>query len=124
MLVRIGEQVLGGLDRRAAGGDQRHVQLARNAVGKRRLAQARRAVEQDVPQRLAPLAGRIDHDVQPLDHVALADHLVDPLGAEDRDETLHRGRSGGKDGFAGHGKSSFRFQVPSFRFFDNLKPGT
>ena len=72
----IGQQVLRRGERGAAGDLQRHAQLARDARGERRLAEAGRAVEQDVAQRLLALAGGVDGDRQPLGHFALADHLA------------------------------------------------
>ena len=47
-----------------------------------RVVEARRAVEEDVAEDVAPLAGRVDGDHQPLVDLALADHLVEALGAE------------------------------------------
>ena len=72
----VGQQVLRRGERRAAGDLQRDAQIARDAGGERRLAQAGRAVEQDVAQRLFAFAGGVDGDRQPLGHLALADHLV------------------------------------------------
>ena len=62
---QVGNQVLGGLQHRAAGDLKGRRPDRGDAGGERGLAQARRAVEQDVPQRVAPLAGRIDRDLQP-----------------------------------------------------------
>ena len=41
-----------------------------------------RAVEQDMPQRFAPLLRGIDGDFQPGVHLALADHVAHPLRAQ------------------------------------------
>ena len=67
------------MQHRAAGDLQAHAQIARNAGGEGRFAQAGRTVEQDVPQRLAALAGGIDRDFQPGVDLALADHVAHPL---------------------------------------------
>ena len=54
------------MDRRYGEGNlEIDAQLAGDAHREGRLAQARRAVEEHVPQRLAPLAGRVDGNLQP-----------------------------------------------------------
>ena len=66
-LVEVGQdggQVAGPLDGRAAGGVDGDAQLAGDDVGERRLAQAGRAVEQDVVGRLPALAGRLEQDAR------------------------------------------------------------
>ena len=78
----IGEQVLGRGEGGAAGDLQRDAQVARDAGGEGRLAEAGRAVEQDVAERLLAFAGGVDGDLQPLGHLALADHLAHVLRAE------------------------------------------
>ena len=84
-LLDIGEirqQVLGGGECGAAGDLHVHAHIARDAGGEGRLAQARRAVEKDMSQRLAPLGGRIDGDAQPLVDFALPDHVAHALRAK------------------------------------------
>ena len=66
----IGQQVLRRGEHGAAGDLQRDAQVARDAGGEGRLAQAGRAVEQDVAQRLLAFAGRVDGDRQPLGDLA------------------------------------------------------
>ena len=72
----VGQQILGRGQRGAAGDLQGDAQIARDAGGESRFAQAGRTIEQDVAQRLFAFAGRIDGDRQPLGHLLLADHLV------------------------------------------------
>ena len=79
---QVGDQVLGGLQHGAAGDLQGHAQVAGNAGGKGGFAQPRRTVEEDVPQRVAPFAGRIDRDLQPREDLALADHVLHLLRAQ------------------------------------------
>ena len=76
---QIGNHILGGLQHRPAGDLQADAQVARNAGGERRLAQTGRTIEQDVPERLAALAGGIDRDLQPRVDLALSDHVLHPL---------------------------------------------
>ena len=112
------QQVLRGGQGRAAGDLQRNAQIARDARGERRLAEAGRAIEQDVAQRLLALAGGVDGDRQPLGHLPLADHLVHvprpqgdfvvaQLGERLARRRRRRGRFaqavGGENRFAGHG---------------------
>ena len=61
---------------------QADAQVAGNARGEGGLAQARRAVEEDMPQRFAPLGGRVDRDFQPGVHLPLPDHVLHPLRTE------------------------------------------
>ena len=79
---QIRDQVFGGGERCAAGDLEAHAQLARNADGESGLAQARRTVEKDVPQRLAAFRGGIDGDFDPRVHFPLPDHLPHPLGTQ------------------------------------------
>ena len=68
-------QVARPLDGRAAGRVQVHAQLAGDDVGQRRLAQAGRAVEQDVIGGFLALARRGQQDVEVLLDARLADVL-------------------------------------------------
>ena len=79
---QIGDHVLGGRQGRAAGDLEADAQVAGDAHGEGRLAQARRTVEEDVPQRFAPFRGRIDRDFQPRVHFPLPDHVLHPLRAQ------------------------------------------
>ena len=77
-LVQVGQdgrQVAGPLDGRPGGDLDAHAHLVGDDVGQRGLAQARRAVEQDVIQRLAARLGRLDQDAQVLLDPILADIL-------------------------------------------------
>ena len=78
-LVRYGSKSFGAASAGAAGDLQWHPQVARDACGEGRLAEARRTIEQDVAQRLFALAGRVDGDRQPFGNFALADHLAHVL---------------------------------------------
>ena len=70
-----------------------------NAGGERRFAQPRRPVEQNMPQRFAPLPGGIDRDFQPLRHLALADHVAHPLRPQNAIVLLrHHSRCGNLGG--------------------------
>ena len=53
-----------------------------DAGGEGCLAQPRRAVQEDVAQRLAPFRRRIDGDAQPLVDVPLPDHVAHVLRAK------------------------------------------
>ncbi len=76
---KIRDQILRRHQRRPAGNLHIHAQFARNAQGERGFAQPGRAVEQNVPQRFAPLARRIQGDAQSLGHFLLANHVLDAL---------------------------------------------
>jgi hypothetical protein len=105
-LLHVGEErqeVFGSFQGRSARHDQRNVQFSRQAGSKGRFPEARRPVEQDVPQRLAALAGRIDDDIQPFDHIPLAHHVLDALRAQAAIEFFIAVVGGGDYRFAGHG---------------------
>jgi hypothetical protein len=55
--------------------DDLHVHLARHDLRERRLAEARRAVEQRVVEGIAALLGRLDEDPEPLLDLVLADEV-------------------------------------------------
>jgi hypothetical protein len=118
---QVRDEVLGRFECRAAGGYQRDVELAGDAVGKGSLAQSRRAVEEDVPQRLPPLAGRIDDDVQPLDDLPLADHVAHPLRAQLAILVVAAGLAG-QDRFAGHAAGRRRRQSKSGQNLNGCRP--
>ena len=99
---QIGDQVLGRGQGGPAGDLHAHAHVAGDAGGEGRLAQSRRAVEEDMAQRLAALRGGIDGDVQPLVDLALADHVAHPLRAKIAIFVVGN-RSGLQDRFAGHG---------------------
>jgi predicted negative regulator of RcsB-dependent stress response len=61
---------------------QVHTQLGRDDVAERGLAQARRAKQQHMVQRLFAHLGGADEDLQLLAHLDLADVLVEQLGAQ------------------------------------------
>ena len=81
-LVSIAGQVAGLLDDRAGGGAHRHAHLVGDDVGQRRLAEAGRAVEQHVIERLAPAAGRGNRHLQVVADAVLADVLVERARAQ------------------------------------------
>ena len=96
---KIRHQIFGRHQRRPAGDLHRYAKFARNAGGKRRFAQARRAVEQNMPQRFAPLPGGIERNFQPFRHLALADHIPHPLRPQDAIVLLrHHSRCGNLGG--------------------------
>jgi len=87
VLLEIGQQcgqVLGLFQHRAAGLAQVHAQLVGNDVRQRGLAQARRAEQQHVVQRLVTLFGGTDKDLQLLAHLGLAHIFVEQLGRRAR----------------------------------------
>ena len=77
-----GGQVAGALDHRAGGGAEPDPQFAGDDLGERGLAEARRAVQQHVVQRLAAGAGGLDEDAEVFAGGALADELRQGLRAE------------------------------------------
>ncbi len=84
-LLQVGEdggEVAGLLDHRSGRRADGHAELGRDDVGERRLAEARRAVEEDVVERLAALLRRGDRDLQVLAHAILADVVVERARAQ------------------------------------------
>ena len=73
-----GGEVAGALDRRAGGRANLRTHLRRDDVRQRRLAEARRAVQQDVVDRLGPMLRSVDQDRQVLLDPILAGELVEP----------------------------------------------
>ena len=71
------DEILRLFERRPAGRPKVRAQLARDEPRERRLAEARRTVEQHVLERLAALLGRVDRDAQILDDALLSDVLVE-----------------------------------------------
>ena len=67
------------LDHRPGGGAEAHAHLARHDLRQRRLAEAGRAVEQHVVERLAARLGGGDEDLQVLADLLLADEIVERL---------------------------------------------
>ena len=80
-------QVFGLFQHRAAGLAQIDAQLVGNDVAQRGLAQARRAEQQHMVQRLVALARRADKNLQLLAHLGLAHVVVQQLGPQ---RPLHR----------------------------------
>ena len=99
---QVGDEVLGGLQGRAAGDLISHAQVAGDARGKGGFAQARRPGEKDVPQRLAAFGGRVHDDLQPGVHLALPDHFGHALRAQIA-VVVSRGGRRLEDRFAAHG---------------------
>ena len=77
-----GGQVAGALDHRPGGGAEPDPQLAGDDLGQRGLAEAGRAVQQHVVQRLAAGAGGLDEDAEVFPGRSLADELRQGLRAE------------------------------------------
>ena len=72
-----GGQVAGALERRAGRDVQVHAHLGGDDRRQRRLAEARRAGEEQVVDGLLAAAGRLEHDAEVLLQLALADELVE-----------------------------------------------
>ena len=84
------------LERRAGGLDEVDLELGGDDLGERGLAEAGRAGEQDVVERVAAGAGGLDGDAELGLQRLLADELVEPARAQRDVELLvvRRGRSG------------------------------
>ena len=76
------DQIARALDGRAAGDADVRPHLGGDDVGQRRLAQAGRTVEQDMIQRLASLARRLNVDIQAVLHRLLAHVFAQRFGAQ------------------------------------------
>jgi hypothetical protein len=91
-LLELGEdggEVAGPLQRRARRDVQRDTHLGRRDAGQGRLAEPRRAGEEQVVDGLAAPAGRLDDDRQVLLQLALADEVGEqPRPQPDLDEVL------------------------------------
>ena len=70
------------LERRAGGLHERHVELGGHDLRQRRLAEAGRAGQQHVVERLAALGGGLDRDAELLAQRLLADELLQPPRAQ------------------------------------------
>ena len=70
-----GREIARARDHRPRGGAETDAELARDDLGEGRLAQAGRAKEQHVVERLAARAGRRDEDAEVGAHLGLADEL-------------------------------------------------
>ena len=84
-LFEIGEQrreVAGLGDHRARGGAEIDAELARDDLGERGLAEAGRADQQHVVERLAAALRRLDEDAEIGPRLLLADELGEPLRAQ------------------------------------------
>jgi hypothetical protein len=75
-------EVAGALDDRAGGGLDRNLELGGDHVGQAGLADAGRAEQEHVVERLAAGAGRLDRDPEVGDHLRLPDVLVEPPRAQ------------------------------------------
>ena len=96
-------QVAGTLDRGARGGADLRTHLGGHDVGEGRLAQAGRAVEEDVIDRLLAVAGGVDQDRQVLLDPILAGELVEAPRPDGRLEgDLVLGDDGAGDPLDGH----------------------
>ena len=70
------------LERRAGGHDERHLELGGDDLGQRGLAEAGRAGEQHVVERLAPRGGRVQRHGELLAQRLLADELLQAARAQ------------------------------------------
>jgi hypothetical protein len=92
------------LDRRPARRVDVHAHLARDQLGQRRLAEARRAVEERVVERLLAGDGGRDRDPQVALDLLLADELGQPLRSQgELDDALLADDLWGRDLGSGHG---------------------
>ena len=78
----------GLFDRRAAGDDDVHAHRLGENVSERRLAEARRAAEQNVVERFLALAGGFDGQFESLLHLALSLKSANRLGRNDTSSVL------------------------------------
>jgi len=88
-------QIAGLGQHRTRGGPKAHAQLPRHDLGQGGLAQARRAEQQDVVQRLASPASRFDEDLEIGLGLLLADELRQGLRAQRLVGRLERRRIAG-----------------------------
>ena len=82
--VSIAGQIARLLDHRPGGRADRHAHLVADDVRERRLAEAGRAVEQHVIERLAAAARRRDRHLQVVAHAILPDVVVQRSRAQPR----------------------------------------
>ena len=75
-------QIARPLEHGTGGLPQIHAHLARDDVRQRGLAQARRPEQQDVVERLAPVAGGLDEDGELRADLLLADVVAELLGPQ------------------------------------------
>ncbi len=99
--LEVGEQrgeIARALEHRARRLAQVHAELVRDDVRQRRLAEARRAEQQHVIERLAALARRLDEDAELLADLLLADVFVEAARAQRAlDDLFLRARGLGGD---------------------------
>ena len=100
-----GGEVSGALDDGARGGAEADAELAGDDLGEGGLAEAGGAVEEDVVESLATGAGGLDEDAEVFAGGALADELVEGLGAEGGLGGVFLGTAGG-DGAVTHGRGA------------------
>ena len=103
-MFEIGQQrgkIAGLGDDRTGGGAEIDAKLARDDLGERGLAKARRPEEQHVIHRLAPLLGAFDEDLQVVLGCRLSDELGQRLGPQ-RSVLILDLRGGGEKGVIGH----------------------
>ena len=114
-LVEVGQQAgeVGGLlDDRAAGDFHVAAHLPGEDAGERGLAEARRATEQDVVERLAALLGRLDRDAEPLLDLELAGEIGEHSRAQRPLEGCVRLRQNIGDHPIGHALKRLRQTAP------------
>ena len=94
------------LQRRAGGLDERDLELGGEDLRQRRLAQAGRAGEQDVVQRLAAQPRGLQRDRQLVLEAVLADEVLQRARAQRAVEVLLEGLVGRLDPHAGHARAA------------------
>ena len=84
-------------DHGTGSGTKADTQLARDDLGQGRLAQTRRAVKQDMVQRLTTVTGGPDKDAEIVAEVGLADELLQAARAQGRLDAVLPGHLGCDD---------------------------
>ena len=97
------DEIAGLLDRGARGRAHLHAELVRDHVGERRLAEARRSVQQHVVERFAAMCRGGDRHLEVLADPVLADVLVEPARTKPRFVLrVFVDARGGDDAIVGH----------------------
>ncbi len=115
-ILEIGEQggeIAGLGDDRARRGPEADSELAGDDLGERRLAEAGRAEEEDMVERVAAALRRLDEDPKIFPRRFLADEIVERLGTQSGVDVLRAALWGGKAVDVGHGPSLAPFVIPA-----------
>ena len=107
--LQVGEdrgEVARPLEHRPRGLAQVHAELGGQYVGERGLAEARRSEDEDMVQRLAARARRVDEDAELFFDGALADIVGEALGADRAVERFLLASAGGADDAIARGRTA------------------